>query len=140
MEKYTDNESRSSWKILDKNALNDFSKELDVSNEEAEALIEDYSIDSDDINSHLFAVLEIGGNKFLDKVKLYCDEHNIDYSGSKLNDNTNEILNVYINYMDSGFDSDLSDLISSNPSEDDIKATLSLLEIEYIDNSLEMDN
>jgi hypothetical protein len=73
----------------------------------------------------------------LSEVKEYCDEKEISYENTLLED-APELLNIYTNYLDSGYDSIISDYIQPNPSEDDILKVLEVLDIKI--EELEQEN
>lgn len=128
---YTDDETRKGWKVLDKNALNEWAYEFEVDSNEVVDFIEDFGIDANDINSHIYGVLHIGGSKYLQAIRDYCDENNINYEDTNLEDGReHKALNIYINYLDSGFDTELSDYITLNPDEENILKALEILGID----------
>ena len=117
--KYTDTENRRAWGKLDKDTLNYTISEYEV------------------VNLYFYGALYVAGVDFVDKVKEYCDEKEISYENTLLED-ASELLNIYTNYLDSGYDSIISDYIQPNPSEDDILKVLEVLDIKI--EELEQEN
>jgi hypothetical protein len=132
---YTDQETRKEWADYDKYKLNEWADEFDV---DAYDVYEHYldSLDekaSNDINTHIYGVFYFAGCRYLDKLREYCGENNIDYEDTKLDScNDSETLNIYTNYADSGFDSEIGDLITLEPEKDNILKALKILEIETL--------
>lgn len=133
---YTDNETRKDWKVLDKKALNEWADEFEVSPDEVHFEIENIGADKDDINSHIYGVLCIAGYNYMNSIREYCEENDINLTNTQLDENANnykndmDILNIYTNYLDSGFDSELSDLVTVNPDEENILEALEILGID----------
>lgn len=135
--KYTDTENRRAWGKLDKDALNYTISEYEVDYSRICDIIEEFELNSNDINAHFYGALYVAGVDFVDKVKEYCDEKEISYENTLLEDAL-ELLNIYTNYLDSGYDSIISDYIQPNPSEDDILKVLEILDIKI--EELEQEN
>lgn len=135
--KYTDTENRRAWGKLDKDALNYTISEYEVDYSRIGDIIEEFELNSNDINAHFYGALYVAGVDFVDKVKEYCDEKEISYENTLLED-APELLNIYTNYLDSGYDSIISDYIQPNPSEDDILKVLEVLDIKI--EELEQEN
>ncbi len=128
---YTDYETRKHWGSLDKKALNKWVDELEVDESEIVDTITSFGYDSNDINSHIYATLYIAGNTYLKTLRDFCDENDIIYSGSKLDENNDhQLLSIYTNYLDSGFDSEVNDYITPNPTEQEIIDFLKVIDID----------
>ena len=69
MSKYTDTENRRSWGKLDKDALNYTISEYEVDYSRIGDVIEEFDLNSNDINAHFYGALYVAGVDFVIKLK-----------------------------------------------------------------------
>lgn len=128
------------WGQFDIDALDEIIKDMELNSDDVLDEVGNFGLDKFDINSHFYAALYLAGVNYLEKVKEYCDDNDINYVGTYLDYDYMDILNIYTNYLDSGYDNEISDLITPNPDEENIKSTLEIFEIDLDRENLELEN
>ena len=105
------------WKPLDVEFLDKKIEELGLEEGEVKDYVKNNELDSSEINSYIYAALEMGASSFIDKAKEFAPEKE-----EKID---NFEANIYVNYMDSGFDSCLEELDLTDYSEENLSRFLS---------------
>ena len=100
MSKYTDTENRRSWGKLDKDALNYTISEYEVDYSRIGDVIEEFDLNSNDINAHFYGALYVAGVDFVDKVKEYSLKYKNIYFHEAVKP---EVLLNYTSSADVGF-------------------------------------
>lgn len=91
--------------------------------------LDELGMDIKDIDTHIYAALEIVGTLFLDDVIDYCNDNDIDYSGTILKDEYS-CLNIVADGVNSKYNSIINEHITTYPSQDDIEDFLSEIGID----------